>query len=144
MRGAGCGDPNPEAWSLEPEALFSTEDTIVAIATPPGRGGLGVVRISGSAAASIASCLARRNSFAPRHATLARMVDEHGDGIDETIVTFFPAPHSYAWKSPRPRCDRSSRARCGSTRRQPRRVHVARVPEWPDQSRAGGSGEGFD
>jgi tRNA modification GTPase len=75
--------------------MFSTEDTIVAIATPPGRGGLGVVRISGSAAASIASCLARRRTFEPRHATLARIVDEHGGVIDETIVTFFPAPHSY-------------------------------------------------
>jgi tRNA modification GTPase len=75
--------------------MFSTEDTIVAIATPPGRGGLGVVRISGSAAASIASCLARREAFEPRHATLARVADEHGAAIDQTIVTFFPAPHSY-------------------------------------------------
>jgi tRNA modification GTPase len=75
--------------------MFSTEDTIVALATPPGRGGLGVVRISGPAAASIASCLAKRNTFEPRHATLARIVDEDGGAIDETIITFFPAPHSY-------------------------------------------------
>jgi tRNA modification GTPase len=75
--------------------MFSTEDTIVAIATPPGRGGLGVVRISGPAARSIASCLARRRTFAPRHATLAHLVNELGEAIDETIVTFFPAPHSY-------------------------------------------------
>jgi tRNA modification GTPase len=75
--------------------MFSTEDTIVAIATPPGRGGLGVVRISGPAAASIASRLARRASFEPRHATLARVFDEHDEPIDETIVTYFPAPHSY-------------------------------------------------
>lgn len=75
--------------------MFSTEDTIVAIATPPGRGGLGVVRISGPAAASIASCLARRNTFEPRHATLARIVDDQGGAIDEGIITFFPAPHSY-------------------------------------------------
>jgi tRNA modification GTPase len=75
--------------------MFSTEDTIVALATPPGRGGLGVVRISGPAAASIASCLAKKNRFEPRRATLARIVDEEGGAIDETIITFFPAPHSY-------------------------------------------------
>src|SRR5919198_1267568 len=75
--------------------MFSTEDTIVAIATPPGRGGIGVVRISGPAAASIASCLARRNTFEPRRATLARIVDEDGGAIDDAIITCFPAPHSY-------------------------------------------------
>src|SRR4051812_36014369 len=75
--------------------MFSTEDTIVAIATPPGRGGLGVVRISGPAAAGIASSLARRTTFEARHATLARIVDEHGGVIDEAIVTMFPAPRSY-------------------------------------------------
>ena len=75
--------------------MFSTEDTIVALATPPGRGGLGVVRISGSAAESIASCLAKRNRFEPRHATLAQIADADGGAIDETIITFFPAPHSY-------------------------------------------------
>jgi tRNA modification GTPase len=75
--------------------MFSTEDTIVALATPPGRAGLGVVRISGPAAASIVSSLAKRNTFEPRHATLARIVDEAGGAIDETIITFFPAPHSY-------------------------------------------------
>jgi tRNA modification GTPase len=75
--------------------MFSTEDTIVAIATPPGRGGLGVVRISGPAAAAVASCLGRRKAFEPRHATLTRVVDEHGGPIDETIITFFPGPHSY-------------------------------------------------
>ncbi len=75
--------------------MFSTEDTIVAIATPSGRGGLGVVRVSGPASASIASSLARRTAFEPRHATLARLFDENGNPIDETIVTFFPAPRSY-------------------------------------------------
>jgi tRNA modification GTPase len=75
--------------------MFSTEDTIVAIATPPGRGGIGVVRVSGPAAAAIASCLARHKPFEPRHATLALIVDEHGRDIDTTIVTCFPAPHSY-------------------------------------------------
>ena len=75
--------------------MFSTEDTIVAIATPPGRGALGVVRLSGPAAASIAARLAKRRAFEPRHATLARLVDAAGAPIDDTILTFFPAPHSY-------------------------------------------------
>jgi tRNA modification GTPase len=51
--------------------VFSTDDTIVAIATPPGRGGIGVVRLSGSAAHSIAQRLVTRaRPLVPRHATL--------------------------------------------------------------------------
>ena len=74
--------------------MFSTDDTIVAIATPPGRGGIGVVRVSGPAAAAIACTLSGRSSFEPRHATLTIV----GDGtreIDQAVVTCFPAPHSY-------------------------------------------------
>jgi tRNA modification GTPase len=73
--------------------MFSTGDTIVAIATPHGRGGIGVVRISGPDAARIASALSGRPGFEPRHATLV----EIGDGItrDRAIVTVFPAPASY-------------------------------------------------
>ena len=50
--------------------MFSTDDTIVAIATPPGRGGIGVVRLSGPEAAAIARTLTGRDRFEPRHATL--------------------------------------------------------------------------
>ena len=71
--------------------MFSTTDTIVAIATPQGRGGLGVVRISGEASQSIAGALLGRSApLAPRHATLARV-----GGVDQAIVTLFAAPHSY-------------------------------------------------
>jgi tRNA modification GTPase len=70
--------------------VFSTTDTIVAIATPPGRGGIGVVRLSGPAARSIGCVLTGRTAFRPRHATLARVAS-----IDDTIVTLFPAPASY-------------------------------------------------
>ena len=75
--------------------MFSTTDTIVAIATPPGRGGLGVVRISGSSAQAIAQRLAgRAERFEPRHATLAQL--QAGDGgFDRALITVFPAPHSY-------------------------------------------------
>src|SRR5262245_1175019 len=74
--------------------MFSTDDTIVAIATPPGRGGIGVVRVSGPLASPVACTLGGRSSFTPRHATVATV----GDGtrhIDQAVVTYFPAPHSY-------------------------------------------------
>jgi tRNA modification GTPase len=71
--------------------MFSPDDTIVAIATPPGRGGLGVVRISGPSSQSIAhAVLDRAQPLQPRHATLARV-----RGVDEVIATLFVAPHSY-------------------------------------------------
>lgn len=81
--------------------MFSTEDTIVAIATPPGRGGLGVVRVSGPRASAVAAAiLTRRAPLEPRRATLARVVrardGEGGDAtVDRVIATFFPRPGSY-------------------------------------------------
>jgi tRNA modification GTPase len=75
--------------------MFSTEDTIVAVATPPGRGGIGVVRLSGPNAPAIAAALTRRAAFEPRHATLTQVFDSGGAAIDRAVVTFFPSPHSY-------------------------------------------------
>src|SRR5829696_8233615 len=75
--------------------MFSTEDTIVAIATPPGRGGIGVVRLSGPDATRIACALTKRDTFTPRHATLATIFAVAGDKVDHAVVTYFPAPHSY-------------------------------------------------
>ncbi len=75
--------------------MFSTDDTIVAIATPPGRGGIGVVRISGPDAARIAAALSRRVSFEPRRATLATVHGADAAPVDQALVTRFPAPHSY-------------------------------------------------
>ena len=83
---------------------FSTADTIVAIATPPGRGGMGVVRLSGPDARAIAAGLiARAHPLEPRHATFtlvrsaASVAQDVGpaDAIDHVVVTYFPAPHSY-------------------------------------------------
>jgi tRNA modification GTPase len=74
--------------------MFSPDDTIVAIATPAGRGGIGIVRISGSRSQEIASTLARCvRPLAPRHATLARI--RMNGTADQVILTFFPAPHSF-------------------------------------------------
>jgi tRNA modification GTPase len=75
--------------------MFSTDDTIVAIATPPGRGGIGVVRLSGPDAATIACALTGRERFEPRHATLTTVAAADSAAIDQAVVTHFPAPHSY-------------------------------------------------
>jgi len=74
--------------------VFSTDDTIVAIATPPGRGGIGIVRLSGPSASPIACMLTGRPSFEPRHATLVT-VSSAASAIDQAIATYFPAPNSY-------------------------------------------------
>jgi tRNA modification GTPase len=77
---------------------FSTEDTIVAIATPVGRGGIGVVRLAGPDAHSIAQrLLAHHDPFVPRHATFTRLA-RGGAGsevLDQIIATYFPGPASY-------------------------------------------------
>jgi tRNA modification GTPase len=71
--------------------MFSPDDTIVAIATPPGRGGLGVVRLSGPSSHTIARALLDQHSpLVPRHATLAQV-----RGVDAVIATLFVAPQSY-------------------------------------------------
>jgi tRNA modification GTPase len=75
--------------------MFSPSDTIVAIATPPGRGGIGVVRVSGPSARDVAAVLAARSApLEPRRATLTR-VRAAGGPIDRAVLTFFPSPHSY-------------------------------------------------
>jgi tRNA modification GTPase len=80
---------------------FSTDDTIVAIATPPGRGGIGVVRLAGPRAVEIAGALGDRDApLAPRHATFTRLLTpSSGNGnshaLDHVVMTWFVAPHSY-------------------------------------------------
>ncbi|MEZ5316668.1 MAG: tRNA uridine-5-carboxymethylaminomethyl(34) synthesis GTPase MnmE [Vicinamibacterales bacterium] len=78
---------------------FSTDDTIVAIATPDGRGGLGVVRVSGTDAVRLVSgSLDRTAPLEPRHATFAHLMDRVTAvprAIDEVVVTWFAAPASY-------------------------------------------------
>ena len=69
-------------------------DSIAAIATAPGRGGIGVVRVSGQHLAPLAQALIVKTPF-PRLATYASFHDAHGQVIDQGIALFFPAPHSY-------------------------------------------------
>src|SRR6201998_4498256 len=97
---------------------MNLDDTIVAIATPPGRGGIGVVRLAGPEARAIAGPLlrlkhpleagravfgelvepgneARSQSASERQVSRAGAPAPHGDRIDEVVVTYFAKPHSY-------------------------------------------------
>jgi tRNA modification GTPase len=73
------------------------DDTIVAIATPPGRGGIGVVRLSGIDARSIASPMLRlSHALEAGRAHFGELIDPaNGERIDEVVATFFAKPHSY-------------------------------------------------
>ncbi|HTV66438.1 MAG TPA: tRNA uridine-5-carboxymethylaminomethyl(34) synthesis GTPase MnmE [Bryocella sp.] len=73
------------------------DDTIVAIATPPGRGGIGVVRLSGPEARNIASPMLRlSHELEPGRAHFGELIEPAtGERIDEVVATFFAKPHSY-------------------------------------------------
>ena len=72
----------------------SDTDTIAAIATAAGRGGIGIVRLSGPDAAKFAAALLGRCP-APRVATYAKFLGDAGEVIDEGLALWFPAPHSF-------------------------------------------------
>ena len=74
--------------------MTTPSDTIVAAATPPGRGGIGIVRVSGPATAAIALGLLGRKPV-PRHATLLDFLDAGGEAIDAGIALWFPGPESF-------------------------------------------------
>jgi tRNA modification GTPase len=74
------------------------EDTIVAISTAPGRSGIGVVRLSGSRSREIAEAILRfpsTQTWKAWSASLATLIDESGEAIDQVVVTYFEAPRSY-------------------------------------------------
>ena len=74
---------------------FDTDtDTIAAVATPPGRGGVGIIRLSGPAVADIAPAILGRLPQ-PRHADYRPFVDAGGRPIDHGIALYFPAPNSF-------------------------------------------------
>ena len=74
--------------------LSAWADPIVAVATAPGRGAVGIVRISGKGLQSWAQVLLRRD-LVPRMATLTAVDDNQGHRIDQVLALWFPAPHSY-------------------------------------------------
>ncbi|MEO6293853.1 MAG: tRNA uridine-5-carboxymethylaminomethyl(34) synthesis GTPase MnmE [Burkholderiaceae bacterium] len=67
---------------------------IVAIATPPGRGAVGIVRVSGQAIAPLVRALCGRD-LKPREASYLPFVDATGEAIDHGLALYFPAPHSF-------------------------------------------------
>ncbi|MEW8506701.1 MAG: tRNA uridine-5-carboxymethylaminomethyl(34) synthesis GTPase MnmE [Candidatus Thiodiazotropha sp.] len=69
-------------------------DTIAAVATPPGRGSVGIVRISGPQAASIADSMVGSRP-PPREACIRSFLDPNGAVIDNGLAIFFPRPHSF-------------------------------------------------
>ena len=72
----------------------ASRDTIAAIATAHGRGGIGVVRVSGAGVPAVAQQVLGQVP-APRRAAFARFRDASGRSVDEGIALYFPAPHSY-------------------------------------------------
>jgi tRNA modification GTPase len=71
------------------------DDTIVAIATPPGQGGVGIVRLSGSRSLEIAKQISHLSSLKPRHAHFSKCFDESKQAFDEGVLLYFQTPHSY-------------------------------------------------
>ncbi len=71
-----------------------TTDTIAAIATAPGKGGVGIIRVSGSKASLIAKAVTDRQ-LTPRLAHYGAFLEDSGDAIDEGISLYFPGPNSF-------------------------------------------------
>ena len=74
--------------------MTATQLPIAAIATAPGRGGIGVVRVSGPDVSAIMHAVCGR-ALQPRHATYLPFLDAHAKVIDHGLALYFPAPHSY-------------------------------------------------
>jgi len=70
-------------------------DTIAAIATGSGAAGIGVIRLSGPQALQIASELSHRQTFKPRFAHYVDFIDEQNRVLDQGLILYFPAPHSF-------------------------------------------------
>ncbi len=86
--------PNAGAPTIRRVPLPSHHQPIIAIATAPGRGAVGIVRVSGRGLGRLILALCGR-SLAARHATYTPFLDEHGQAIDQGLAIHFPAPHSY-------------------------------------------------
>ncbi|MEZ5477386.1 MAG: tRNA uridine-5-carboxymethylaminomethyl(34) synthesis GTPase MnmE [Thiolinea sp.] len=74
--------------------MWNNTDTIAAIATPPGRGGVGIIRLSGTRVPDIARHMLGACP-APRRAVYGRFLDAAGQPLDDGIALYFPAPHSF-------------------------------------------------
>jgi len=84
----------PTTLRPEPARLPARAETIAAIATAPGRGGVGIVRVSGQRLLALAEALSGKQPLA-RVATLADFLAADGMVIDRGLLLYFPAPHSF-------------------------------------------------
>ena len=79
--------------------IVSSDETIVAISTPPGHSGIGVIRISGGKALAISCRFFRAHvgnaPFVHRTAYVGRWIDCNDEEIDEVVMTVFRSPRSY-------------------------------------------------
>jgi len=75
--------------------LQSFSDTIAAISTPIGIGGVSVIRISGNKTQEIVSQLCSEKKFQANHIVFTRFYNSLGDILDEGLISFFKSPHSY-------------------------------------------------
>ncbi|WP_407919290.1 tRNA uridine-5-carboxymethylaminomethyl(34) synthesis GTPase MnmE [Crenobacter luteus] len=71
------------------------ESTIAAVATAPGRGGVGVIRVSGRALLPFAQAISGGKTPKPRYATYTDFHDAAGEPIDNGLMLYFPGPHSF-------------------------------------------------
>jgi tRNA modification GTPase len=96
MKGRRSRNPKPSL--VEPVVAvnmpFYLEDTIAARATPAGRGGIGIIRISGESSSKIAETLLGKIPI-PRYATFCDFLHSDGSVIDQGLALFFKAPHSF-------------------------------------------------
>jgi len=79
---------------------YALEDTIIALSTPPGYGGIGIIRLSGRDALKIAKRIFRpkraKARILPCQAVFGNLIDfEKSEAFDEAYLLYFPAPHSY-------------------------------------------------
>ena len=75
--------------------LKAHSDTIAAVATAPGRGGIGVIRLSGENLLPLAEKLSGKKTLLPRNAVLADFKAADQSVIDTGLLLYFPAPHSF-------------------------------------------------
>jgi tRNA modification GTPase len=80
---------------MKQNKLQNNTDTIVAVATAPGRGGVGIVRLSGGDLSVFAADLfVGSKTPQPRTAAYSQFLDAQGDSIDEGVALYFPGPNS--------------------------------------------------
>src|SRR5512138_2711453 len=89
---AGAAEGCTRQWQRM--KLSRLDDPIVAVATAPGRGAVGIVRVSGRSLAPLIAAVCGR-ALEPRHATLCAFAGDDGRALDHGIALHYPAPQSY-------------------------------------------------